>query len=296
MTHHARLNLIMLAAILGLVIFLYIVPQSDSDEAREFSISSLPAKAVQSIQITQKGANILLQKKKNNWYLTEPINARADEKKVTAFLEILSAKSEYRFPLADLDRYGLEKPNIQLQIDHESFNFGGLSPVTNQQYVATDDSVYLVSPRFAVMLPSQPIKIVCPTLLTKTESPVSFELGHVNVIKHEGKWAISSENIAQHLSQGEFNRWIDSWRHAVASHLLLDAEVSDIDDAVLAQKEIKIGLENGQAVLFKVLQYESRLFLRRSDEVIWYVYLDHVGQSLLDPHYKTNNASMLLEN
>ena len=292
MTYHARLNLIMLTTIVGLVIFLYIRPQSH--EAQVYRTSLLSAEAVQSIRILHKDTHMELKKTGNHWYLTEPIKARADEKKVTQLLEILSATSEYRFPLTDLDRFSLDKPNVKLLIDHESFDFGGLTPVTNQQYVATEESVILISPRYAVMLPSQPIKIVSPVLLAETEIPVSFELGDVSIKKHEEDWIINPENIEQPLSQAEINYWVELWQQVAASNLILGSEILDIDDASLAQKEIKISLQSGQKIKFNVLQHGSELFLMRSDEAIRYIFSGDIGKSLLDPHY-ISNEPMLFE-
>lgn len=286
MTYHARLNLIMLTTIVGLVIFLYIRPQSY--DVQEYRISSLSAEAARSIRILHKDTHMVLKKAENHWHLTEPINARADEKKVTQLLEILSAKSEHRFSLTDLDRFSLDKPNVRLSIDHESFDFGGLTPVTNQQYIATDESVFLISPRYAVMLPSQPIKIVSPTLLAETETPVSFELGDVSIKKQEEDWIISPENTEQLLSQVKINHWVELWQQVAASNLILDSEILNIDDATLAQKEIKISLQNGQKIKFNVLQHGTELFLMRSDEAIRYVFSGDVGKSLLDPYYISN--------
>ena len=286
MTYHARLNLIMLTTIVGLVIFLYIRPQSH--EVQEYRISSLSAEAARSIQILHKDTHMVLKKAENHWHLTEPINARADEKKVTQLLEILSAKSEHRFSLTDLDRFSLDKPNVRLSIDHESFDFGGLTPVTNQQYIATEESVFLISPRYAVMLPSQPIKIVSPTLLAETETPVSFELGDVSIKKQEEDWIISPENTEQLLSQAEINHWVELWQQVTASNLILDSEILGIDDATLAEKEIKISLQSGQKIKFNVLQHGSELYLMRSDEAIRYVFSGNVGKSLLDPYYISN--------
>ena len=286
MTNHARLNLIMLTTIVGLVIFLYVRPQSH--EAPQYRVSLLSAEAAQVIRILHKDTLMVLKKTENHWYLTEPINARADEKKVTQLLEILSATSEHRFPLTDLDRFSLDEPNVKLSIDHESFDFGGLTPVTNQQYIATEESVLLISPRYAVMLPSQPIKIVSPTLLAETETPVSFEMGDVSIKKQEEDWIINPENIEQSLSQEEINHWVELWQQVAASNLILDSEILGIDDAALAQKEIKISLQNGQKIKFNVLRHGSELFLKRCDEAIRYVFSGNVGKSLLDPYYVSN--------
>ena len=282
MTYHARINLIMLTTIVGLVIFLYIRPQSH--EAQKYEISSLPAQAAQSIRILHQDSDIVLEKQENRWSLTGPIYARADEKKMAQLLEILSATSEHRFPLTDLDRFGLDKPNIQLHIDHESFNFGGLAPVTNQQYVATEESVFLISPRYAVMLPSQPINIVSATLLAETETPVSFELVDVSIRRDNGEWVISPDNTEQHLSQVDINHWIELWQVAAANNIIFDSEILD-NNGILADKKINISLNSGQKIQFEVWRQGAEFFLKRNDEAILYDFTGNVGKALLDPYY-----------
>jgi hypothetical protein len=140
------------------------------------------------------------------------------------------------------------------------------------------------------MLPSQPIKIVSPTLLAEAEIPVSFELGDVSIKKHEEDWIINPENIEQPLSQAEINHWVGLWQQVVASNLILDSEILDSDDTILAQEEIKISLQNGQKIKFKVFQHGSELFLMRSDEAIRYIFSGNAGKSLLDPYFISNES------
>ncbi|MBA2484264.1 MAG: DUF4340 domain-containing protein [Nitrosomonas sp.] len=283
MTYHARINLIMLTTIVGLVVFLYIKPQSH--QVQEYKISSLSAEAAQSIKILHHDSSILLKKQENIWHLIEPVFARADEKKVAQLLEVLSATSDRRFPLKDRDRFGLDKPNVQLHIDHEFFDFGGLSPVTNQQYVATDVGVFLISPRYAVRLPSQPTNIVSETLLAVSENPVSFELDDIIIKRENGEWVISPANIEQHLSQEEFIRWIELWQGASASNIIFDSELLENKNVTLADKEIKISLSNGQIIQFKIWQQGDKQFLIRNGEAVRYVFSGDVAKSLLDPYH-----------
>ncbi|MBX9636699.1 MAG: DUF4340 domain-containing protein, partial [Nitrosomonas sp.] len=151
MTHHARLNLIMVATIGSLLLFLYFKPQSQSNP--EYSIASNSAETVQSVHIVRPQQEIMLKRLNDHWYLTTPLHARANEEKVRRILEILQAKSQQRFPLTDLGRFGLERPNVLLTIDDTQFGFGGFAPTTNQQYMAAGDHVYLIAPRYALALP-----------------------------------------------------------------------------------------------------------------------------------------------
>ena len=86
--------------------------------------------------------------------MIKPVQARTDEKKVTELLQILTAISHQRFPRVDLERFGLDQPNVQLYLDDEYFGFGGFAPTLQRQYVMTGDHVYLISPRYVLALPS----------------------------------------------------------------------------------------------------------------------------------------------
>ena len=213
---------------------------------------------------------------------------------MTQLLEILTAKSEHRFALTDLARFSLDTPNVQLFINRESFDFGGLTPITSQQYVAIGDNVFLISPRYAVMLQLQPSEIVSPAPLAETETPVSFQLGDVSIEKHERQWVVSAENGEQFLSQEKIVHWVELWQQADANSLMLGSEVLQADEIPLVQKEINIRLQNGQKIKFNALEAGSELILTRSDEEIRYVFSANAGKSLIDPYF-VSQASLLPE-
>ncbi len=87
MTHHARLNLIMLATIVGLMVFIYFKPQSQG--VQEYLISSGSVEAVQHLRIVRQQQEIALKRMDSRWHLTKPVQARADEKKASDILQIL---------------------------------------------------------------------------------------------------------------------------------------------------------------------------------------------------------------
>ncbi|MDP1559027.1 MAG: DUF4340 domain-containing protein [Nitrosomonas sp.] len=283
MAYHARTNLVMLVTIAGLAIFLYIKPQSQDPQG--YKLSSLSVDAVDQIRIVHQDEKIILKKTANRWYLTEPLHASADEIKVKRLLEILSVRSNHRLPLDDLERFGLDKPNAQLYINQEIFNFGGITPITHEQYVAVGESVYLVSPRYAVMLPSQPVNLVSPRLLPETEAPVRFDLAGFSVSQLDETWVISSDASGQLLSPEEIFRWVQSWQLAVATHLSLSMEKLDSVGVSAEQQEIKISLQNGQSIHFRIQQNEPELILTHVEEGISYIFPNELGKQLLDPSY-----------
>lgn len=279
MTHHAQLNLIMFATIIGVVVFLYFRPESQ--DIQEYSISLSPAETVQNLRIVRQQKEIVLKQLDNRWYLIKPIQVRADEKKIIDVLEILTASSNQRFPLADLGRFSLDQPNVQLYIDDEYFGFGGFSPTTNQQYVAAGDYVYLISPRYVLTLPLSASDLISPGLLATNEIPVKFELNHLIVEFQNGNWNIIVQDSEEALSEETIKHWVQLWQTANARELTLDHE---FDTDFVERGLIKISLQDGQEISLRILQNESEVIFLRVNEGIGYHFLVDVGRQLLDPY------------
>jgi len=174
MTYHSQLNLIMLATVIGLAVFLYLKPQFQSETDETFQISVRTPETVQTIRIMRQGQKIALERNENSWHLVAPFSARADEELVGKILNILSAHSRQRFPLRDSESFNLDHPIIELYFDDDYFAFGGLAPITNEQYLGINENVYLVSPRYAIWVPVSPKDLVNPRLLGDDAMPVRF--------------------------------------------------------------------------------------------------------------------------
>ena len=281
MTSRSLLNLVLLVAVVSLVLWVYFKPKPQGD-AQEYRVSSLSAEDAQSIRVEWQGLNIVLQKAGERWHLTQPLQARADEIKVGRILEILAATSPRRFPATELERFDLAQPAVRLRIDHESFGFGGLAPITNEQYVASGESVYLLAPRYAAALPRQPADLLSPKLLAENEIPVAFELENLKVIQQDGNWRITPGKPGVTLTQNEFNHWVQSWQQAYAVGITLSANAPD--QTVAGKQAIKITLRDGNIVQLLILQQQPELILLRVDAGIRYRFPGESGKRLLDPY------------
>ncbi|MBY0475475.1 MAG: DUF4340 domain-containing protein [Nitrosomonas sp.] len=278
MTHHSRLNLIMFATIAGLMAFLYFRPQSDA--IQEYPISTTTIESVQSVRILNKQQEIVLVQSNDQWRMIEPIQARADEKKIGEILEILKASSYQRFALENLDRFNLDRPYLQFHVDNEYFGFGVFSPTTNQQYVVTNDFVYLISPRYALAMSLTVSDLINSELLAPDEIPVRFEMD---------RWVVEFQNDSwrtiQHYSSDGFDDevltwWIQLWQTARAGAVKLEGE---LDSGFVERGVIQISMRNGNIVKFNMLQNEYSIVLRRMPEKIGYYFPIEVGQQLIDP-------------
>lgn len=289
MTHHARLNLIMLATIAGLIVFIYFKPQSQG--VQEYSISSGSVEAVQSVHIVRQQQEIELKRLDNNrWHLIKPVQARADKKKVSDILQILVATSHQRFPLEDLGRFDLHQPNMQLYIDDEYFGFGGFVPTTHQQYVATGDHVYLISPRYVLALPSSASDLISAELLTSNEIPVRFELNHLTVELQNENWHVTMPHSGEAPGKEAIKHWTQLWQTTHAGAVTLgQAFGSDF----VEKDFIRISLQDGQRINLKILQSETEIVFLRVDDGIGYHFSVDAGQQLLDPYVTKTNQTVL---
>lgn len=281
MTSRSLLNLALLAAVVGLALWVYFKPKPQGD-TEEYRISSLLAENVQSLRIERQGMNIALQKLGERWHLTEPLKGRADEIKVGQILEVLSTTSPRRFPATDLERFDLAQPTARLHIDHESFSFGGLATITNEQYVASGENVYLLAPRYVAALPRQPADLLNPRLLAENEIPVAFELENLKVIQQDGNWRIIPQKPGLALTQNELNHWVQSWQQAYATGITLSA--NELNQATAGKQAIKISLRDGNTVQLLILQQQPELILLRVDVGIRYRFPSETGRRLLDPY------------
>lgn len=278
MTYHARINLIMFVTIAGLVVFLYFRPQSVA--VQEYPISTTTVEAVQSVRILSKQQEIVLKQSNNQWRMIEPIKVRADGGKIGEILEILTASSYQRFVLENLGRFSLNRPYLQLYIDKEYFGFGGFSPTTNQQYVAANDFVYLVPPRYGLALSVTASDLINSELLAPDEIPVRFEMDLWAVELQNDKWRIIKHSADDGFDDNKVIRWVQLWQTAQAGALKLKDEL-DSDFAEMGA--IQITTQSGNIISFNVLQNEYSLVLLRMPEGIGYQFSIEVGLQLIDP-------------
>jgi len=140
-------NLALAVLLAGLGLFAWLRPGPAT--APEYRLSDLAPAAVQRLTIGRPGQpDLVLQKRGADWHVIAPYAARADNQAVAHVLALLSAVGTQHFPADDPARFALDKPLLRLRLNKQEFVFGTQHPVSGEQYVATGDTVYLVSPSY----------------------------------------------------------------------------------------------------------------------------------------------------
>jgi Domain of unknown function (DUF4340) len=286
------LNLVMLALVAGLVAFLYMRPQANNDALTQHEVSSLKLADFTAIKVEfPTKAPTSFEKIDGLWRMTAPYKMRADQTSVQRILAIIAAKSTDKFPANDLAKYGLDNPQLRLKLSNtagaQEFVFGTFNPITEEQYVAFKDAVYLLPGSYMEAASTQPIELIDKNPLTKDEAKqiAKFDLSRLeqwvearlNVELVDGKWVVNVPKAK--ITQNEMNEWLDfSWKQAQANKVEL---YTPERNAQYPSFDIK--LKNGKSVRFDKIQESPDLLLGRPDEGLMYHFNNDVGFNMLNP-------------
>ncbi len=286
------LNLVMLAVVAGLVAFLYLRPKANNDEPLQHEVSALKLADFTAIKV-ESSAKVptSFEKVDGLWHMTSPYKTRADQISVQRILAIIAAKSNEKFPATDLAKYGLDKPELKLNLTKttgiEEFTFGTFNSVTEEQYVGYKDAVYLLSGSYAEAATTQAIELVEKTPLTKNEAKQiagfdfsrleQWQANALNVEVTDGNWKTNEPKAK--ITQNEMNEWLDfSWKQAQAKQVELY-----VPDHKTPYPSFDIKLKDGKKVHFDKISEAPDLLLGRPDEGIIYHFSNDVGFNMLNP-------------
>lgn len=286
------LNLIMLAVVAGLVTFLYMRPQANTEAAPSHEVSTLKMADFNAIKVEfPTKAPTSFAKTDGQWRMTSPYKMRADQLSVQRILSIIAAKSADKFPTTDLAKYGLDNPQLRLKLTNtqgeQVFSFGTFNPVTEEQYVAFNDAIYMLSVGYAEAASTQPIELIDKNILTKDEVKqiAGFDFSRLeqwadlrlNVALTDGQWKVNAPKAK--ITQNEMNEWLDfSWKQAQANKVELYTPERNANYPSFAVK-----LKNGKSVRFDKVQESPDLLLGRPDEGLLYHFNADVGFNMLNP-------------
>ena len=265
------LNVALAAVVVALALFAYFKPQGGEPEHK---LSALKTAEADRIKIEIAGAApIEAERVASDWRLTAPVRARADNSQVQRLLGILEATSKDRLTAGELARFDLNEPHTRLTINRQSFSFGAVNQLSQEQYVLTEDGIYLISLRYGAALPTSALQLVSKQLFTADEAPVGFEFKDFKLAQQDGKWQLTPSADA---GADDINRWVDEWRLAAALDVQAPSERQPL-------ATIKVQFKNGTDIALAVLQREPALVLARSDQPFEYEFSNAAAKRLLAP-------------
>jgi hypothetical protein len=286
------LNLLLLAVVVGIAVFLHLKPQQQSQSAK-FEVSSLKMADFDAVKAEFPAkAPTVFEKQDGYWMMRKPYGARADQPSVHRIISIIAATTATKLPLQDAAKYGLDQPVLKLTLSgakgDQVFTFGTYNPVTEEQYVGFAGQVYLLPGQYSEAASTQPIEMVDKTPLSPTERKqlAGFDLAHLeqweeNALKvtlsTEGKWSVNDPKAKP--TQNDMNEWTDfSWVQAQA----VSVEVYT-PDRKQAYPSFEVLLRNGKKIHFDKMQESPEYLLARPDEGIIYHFSNDSGFTMVNP-------------
>ncbi len=273
------LNLGLVAALVALSVFMYY--RGAHDAAPEMRITALKREDVNRIVIEPRGAPpIKLEKHDGAWRLVAPLAASAEMTQVDRLVDIVNANAKQKLANPDRAQLDLVTPPVRVTLNDQAIAFGRVNDITYEQYAEIAGSVYVVPPLYGYGVPTDVSKLLGRRLLDANETPVAFDFGRYKIVRDDkGTWAATGDfAVAKDapLSQDDFNRWADEWRHTSALSV-------EPDKGGRSTEQVVVKFKDGKSVTMKILQREPDFQLVREDSAMRFHFGAEVGRRLTDP-------------
>lgn len=156
------------AVLIGLVGYIYFVDAGRPEEEPEDVVFTVEADAIQEIRLTAGGETSVLERRDGAWTMTAPVETAADETEATSLATNLAAITVNRVvdeQAADLAKYGLEEPRIQVEFTAD----GQARTIVFGDKTATGGDLY-------AMRGGEPRVVLVPAFLETTFDKSPFDL------------------------------------------------------------------------------------------------------------------------
>lgn len=286
------LNLLLLAVVVGIAVFLHLQPQAQAPSSK-FEVSTLKMADFDAVKAEFAAkAPTIFEKQNGYWMMRKPYSARADQPSVQRIISIIAATTATKLPLQDAAKYGLDQPVLKLTLSgakgDQVFTFGTYNPVTEEQYVGYAGQVYLLAGQYSEAASTQPIELIdkMPLAPTERKQLAGFDLAHLeqweaNALKVQlssnGKWTVNDPKAKP--TQNELNEWMDfSWVQAQAVSVEFYTP-----DRRQTYPSFEVLLRDGKKIHFDKLQESPEYQLARPDEGIIYHFSNDTGFTMVNP-------------
>ena len=209
-----RLTLNISLAVVIIVLALLVIFEPGKDKAPELpKLTSLTGDKIQHVTIERVDRDTLVfEKQADVWHITQPLQLRANEFRVTGVAHAAQTPSHARFPQAgrDLKQYELDTPKIKLTLDGQLIEFGGVNPLDNRRYVRVGDTIHLVADDVFLRANGDAAGFVSTALVPEhAQELTEIKLPQLTVQKDKdsGKWTVTPP--VANLSTDDIVKFVD---------------------------------------------------------------------------------------
>lgn len=243
-------------------------------------LTTLMPDAIQHIRIQRpKQPEVALDKQGDDWRLTAPRSARANNFRVDELARLAATPVSVRFPAVpgELDKYGLDHPQATVLLNGTEIRFGAMHPLQNELYVLCGNQVQLVPAATLRAALTPPDDWLSPALLEDKLKLLSLRLPGFSLKQNaQGAWVRTP--ALKELASDTVNRFVDEWRLARA------LSVTSWSGKPFQQR-VAISVADGdksRVIEFGILARKPELVLVRLDEKLEYHFPEESGSRLLE--------------
>lgn len=277
------INLLLLAAVIGLGALLFFQPREPEEAPK--AISPMNTAAVQHIRVERPDKpTIELNRIAGDWKLTAPLAADAEDDRVGTMLLLPQSGSQGHFNASDqnLEKFGLEPARLTIHFDDTTFVIGDENPLNpEQRYVLHNGEVHLISGRLHQRLNAPLTYYVNPDLVTPDSELTRIRLPDGVLSRQGEEWRI----IPGHLSDSP-HQIVENWQQAraiyVKSHDLSTSEHAP---------SVTLEFDGHEPVTYYIIEDSPQIILaRRDQELQYHLHADTAGTLLITEPADTDAA------
>ena len=277
------LNLVLVCVVAALA--LVVVFEPGKEKPQSTPLTQIDDSGIVSFTLQSPHETLVFERKDGRWWITSPLTAPANEIRVRQLLEVAKADTDAQYPLKteELARYELDQPSATLVIGDTTIRFGGSDPIDMRRYVQVGDTLYLVRDDFSHHLNASATDYINKKLLPEDAKIASVVLPGLNAkLGAEGKWILEPAPADPSAAATALS---NAWQSARA------IEVKRLEKPARGDI-IRVGLADGSAAEFVILQRDPELILARSDWGIQYEMVGEIAKQLLNqPIAEDDNKS-----
>lgn len=214
--NRARLNLLLLVIVLALGAGAWIAyKQKNPPKA---VLTPIAAEAVDSIVVEWPGnPTIKLEKKTGQWFLTEPVKARADRFEAVGATSLASTEVQGTVEGADINlkELGLEPPDHTVTLNGVKIEFGGSDALQSRRYLRVEGAIKLIDDPNSAALDKDYADLIAKDLFGPSDALAKIELPDLTLSKgDDGAWTAPAGT--PNASPAALKTLADGWQSAQA--------------------------------------------------------------------------------
>jgi hypothetical protein len=217
MNARTKLNLLLVILVAVLGALAYFQPGIEQAQVSP-TLSSLKPDEVATIRIEPASTDsVAFARRDGKWWMTEPVQAPANELRMQGVLRITGTESKRRYPVTEVElaRVGLDQPEVKLFLnDTLAVAFGDTEPLGQQRYVRTGDTVHLIEDTGYYHVVGAYTTFLDPTLLPEGVHIEAITLPGLRITRVDGHWQLKPAPAK--FSADQVNALLEEWRHAQA--------------------------------------------------------------------------------